>query len=122
MHSINYTYEDEVNNRCFDMEISFYPVPYNPAVITADPSRSYPEEGGNCEDFCFKVVHAALYNDEGEVVKEDFTKEELEQFAIEFEDILDKNEKLRDDIDTFCTESYQDWLEYQWEEAKNYED
>ena len=105
MHSMNFTYEDEKNNRVLDVDIQYSPVPYTPARLTADPYYSEPEDGGYCEDFDFKVTGCTIYDDDGNAVKDDFTKEELNKFTEEFEKIFDNDKKLQEKINDECMEA-----------------
>jgi len=100
MHSIDYTYEE--NNRTLDVEIQYSLVLYSPAKLTADPYYSSPADGGYCEDFNFKVTSATIYNDEGNVVKDTFTKTELQQFTKEFEKIFEDDVRLQKCIIEQC--------------------
>lgn len=105
MHSMNFTYEDEKNNRVLDVNIYYSPVAYSPARLTADPYYSQPEDGGYCEDFDFKVVSAIVYADDGNIVKDDFTKEELNLLTAEFEEIFNNDTKLQEKINDECMEA-----------------
>lgn len=120
MHSMNFTYEDEKNNRVLDIDIQYSPVPYTPARLTADPYYSEPEDGGYCEDFGFKVTGCTICDDEGNTVKDDFTKEELNKLTEEFEKIFDNDKKLQGKINDECMEAAErerdyDDDDYRWQ-------
>jgi hypothetical protein len=105
MHSTSYTYEDEKNNRILDIDIQYSPLPYTPARLTADPYYSEPADGGYCEDFDFKVIRCTTYDDDGNTIKDDFSKEELNLLTAEFDEIFNNDQKLQEEINDICMEA-----------------
>ncbi len=97
---------DAGDGKSYDLLIVYDYVPYTPAVLTADPYYSEPEDGGYCEDMVFKVIGYREYDEEGAITLDwpVLTPEREFVLTIAFNKMVNNSVKLLDYFQKICTQ------------------
>lgn len=108
---------DTEEGEVFDLEIEYHYVPYTPAIITADPYWSEPEDGGCCEEIIYKVVGYRQYDEEGNLIQdlETLTPEHSKELTDKFEKMVYNNLRLEDRFQELCTKDAEQAMEPDYE-------
>jgi len=104
---------DTEEGESFDLEIEYEYVPYTPAVLTADPYYSEPEDGGGCEEIIFKVVGYRQYDEDGNITQdlEKLTPEQSKELTAKFDKMVNDSVKLEGYFNRICSKAAEQAME-----------